>query len=102
MKKLYIIACVLLVLAIGLRIVALNAASDGAHSLAMATANRQPADDHGAHDARISDSLTLASAVLAFLGIAFWVYSFTRGYRWKPVIPVILLIVYVAFFLVFV
>ena len=98
MKTLYIIACILLVLAISLRIVAIDAASHGMRSLAMATANSQPTGDEPTCYARISDSLTLASAILAFLGIASWVCSFARGYRWKPVIPVILIIVYVVFF----
>jgi len=98
-KPLYIGACVLLVVAISLRIVALAAASHSSRSLAMAAADRQPGSDKPTSYARMSDSLTLGSAILACLGIASWVCSFARGYRWQPVIPVILIIVYVALFM---
>jgi hypothetical protein len=104
MKVFYIVACVLLVLAIACEVLAINAAAHGSQMLAAAAARDRQVDDKARNEAsryaHISDSFSSASAILAFLGFASWVYSYARGYRWRPVIPVVPLIIYMAVFFV--
>jgi len=104
MKTVYIVACVLLALAIVLRLISLGAASGGARTIATEAQRRaendEPPDEQAyaeAHTlARASDATTGASLLLALAGIGLSCYSFAHGCRRLTLIPVILLVMYVA------
>ncbi len=108
MRTLYIIACIFLALAIVLQVIALGAASRGARAIASDAQRRAESDESPdeqvyaeAHAfARTSGAVTGASLLVALAGMGLCCCSFARGYRRLTVIPVVLLVTYVAVLLV--
>ncbi|MBS3763970.1 MAG: hypothetical protein KGZ25_11785 [Planctomycetes bacterium] len=105
-KTFYILACVLLLVAIVCEVVAMKAASEGAKTVAVSTSGERQTDEEvrGKSNrlARTSDRFSTVGSVFAFLGLTFWICARARGCPWTAVIPITLLLVYGALFLVLV
>ena len=106
MKTIYIVACILLLVASGGRIFAMHMGRRGAHILAQAIANGHPIDERVRSEsssfASTSDRLTLTSIIFSLIGITCWIYSYARGYHRAPLIPLLLFIINISLLLIMV
>ena len=104
MKALYIIACVLLIVAIAVEVNAKRhyfaAAQVHAKSAGLST-ERQAKQDADA-SIRVGGRFSTAGLIMAGLGVVSWVASNAKGRKGTPVLPVVLLAAYALIFFIMV